>query len=583
MILMLRSSPVRILGFVGREERSELDRPFRKFFVKLRRYQDNKDRCHDDTANKSTDKARDDVEPTVNAPSNGRSSEASWAEEDKPSRHDFEHTEVGISSIDDQTEQDQRSDKIYVLPKAAIKAQVLSELGISFTERAHDFAVAEGLDESQLFDVMQMKHKLRYLKGLRKMTCECLLRTPIGDLDSPHSDSDAPSRTIAEGGGRTSSFTRRHAAANVFDERIMYKTCPRMSRAVFHGKLRTWMAAPLPDRSIHPDRVVGIPSPDSNPWGLRGLLGWSFPHHVDVATGENMRIAPTRFVLFQSFLDGLWLTLKTSDLMEHTPELPTAEEKLLGAVFALVTSIHESMERAEELPYHVFYYSVSQSFTRLFKVMNDLETHALTIETVYGVSGKSAACSQAEYIVTVKHVTIALLLAAAALLELENQTDVLEAEKLRRYEALAKISSNADSSADYAHVEEFCSKIFRTRRESHRRKCFQRSVDHLESLGWNEDAARTILLNECRRRRIAHHADTATRMLEASFLKALTHDSSRNIRWKAAALPTDLVALLITQVLERPVMDGQDALNMYMRYITDLVSCQSMILPKTIR
>jgi hypothetical protein len=100
-------------------------------------------------------------------------------------------------------------------------------------------------------------------------------------------------------------------------------------------------------------------------------------------------------------------------------------------------------------------------------------------------------------------------------------------------------------------------------------------------LGWNRAAARTILLNECRRRRITHHADSAARMLETSFLKALTPDPSRKIQWKAAALPTDLVALLITQILERPVLDGQDALNMYMRYVTDLVSLSSVTPDKT--
>jgi hypothetical protein len=61
-------------------------------------------------------------------------------------------------------------------------------------------------------------------------------------------------------------------------------------------------------------------------------------------------------------------------------------------------------------------------------------------------------------------------------------------------------------------------------------------------------------------------------MLEVAFLSALTPDPSKKIRWKAAALPSDLVALFITQVLERPILDGIDALNMYMRYVTDLVS-----------
>jgi hypothetical protein len=533
-----------------------------------------------------TDETQDNANSTVNDARGGRTSDAGWSDsedarqsEDKTSasESDSEHAESDRHSINDKNERDQRSDMIYVLPKAAIKAKVLSGLGISFTEQAHDFAVAGGLDESQLFDVMRMKHKLNDLEGLRKMTCEYLLRTPTGDHDKPRSESDAPNPTVAETDGRASFRTSRRAAANVFNENTMYKTCPELTRAAFHDKLRTWMAAPLPDTSVHPDHVVGIPSPDSNSWGLLILFGWSFPRHINVGTGENMYIYPEGLAMFQCFLDGLWLTLKTSNCAKRPSELQTAEEKLLGAVSALVGSIHESMERAEEFPYFAFSCSVSRNFTRLFGVLNNLETHVLTIQTVYEIPDGWAAYAQAEYIVTLKHVTTALLLAAKTLSELEDQTEVLEAEKVRRNEALAKISSTADSSADYVHVEECCSKIFRTQREAHRQKRFQRSIDQLENLGWNKDAARTILLNECRRRRIVHHAETAVRMLETSFLDKLTSDASRKIRWKAVALPTDLVALLLTQVLERPVLNDQDALNMYMRYITDLVSFLSII------
>ena len=574
---MTNSSPVSVLASYGREESSESRRPFRNFVAKVRLYQNEIERTHDGAGTGSTGNSHDDAKPPMNGPLEDRKSDAEWSDpegvrqsEDNSSRSESDSEYAGPrgASSNDQKRRRSRSDLIIFIPKAVTTAKALSFLGIAFTEQANDFAVAGGLDRSQLFDVMQMTRKLHNLEGLRKITCEYLLRTPTSDLESPHLESDAPKQTDAETGGRPSS-THSRATVNMFDENIMYKTCPGMARAVFHDKLKRWMAAPLPDTSAHPDRVVSIPSRDSNPWGLRYLLGWSPRQHMNVATGQIMDVDTSRFALFQNLLDGLWLALNTSRLSKPLSELKAAEEKLPSAILALVTTIHESMERAEELPYRVFYYSVSESFARLFGVMNVLEMHALTIETVHE-TGKSTS-SRAKYPVALRHMTIALLLAAKTLTELEDQTDVLEAEELRRKEALAKVSSTVDSSADYGHVEECFSKIFGVRMEARRRKRFQENVNHLESLGWNRHAARTILLHECRRRRITHHADLAARMLEDSFLKALTPDPSRKIRWKAAALPTDLVALLITQVLERPVLDGQDALNMYMRYITDLV------------
>jgi hypothetical protein len=463
---------------------------------------------------------------------------------------------------------------IHVLPKTATQARVLANLDISFTEQEHDFGVAQGLDRPQLFDVMQMTRKLYNLEGLRKITGDCLLRTPTNGHGSLPLESDATRTMNADAQVPPRSSESTATTATIFDEDVMDASCPRMTIDVFHSKLRTWMAAPLPDTSTYPDRVLGVPSPASNPWGLRQLLGWTHVSHINVETGEEMRIAPSRFALFERFLDGLWLTLSVSKLNECSGELQTAEEKLTGAVYTLITTIHRFLERAEELPYHAFYYSVTQSFTRLFVGMNQLETHALTIKTLYETVKSTS--SHAEYSATLRHTTIALLLATKALTELEGQTDTLEAENLRRNEAVEKLSTTVDSSADYSHVEECCSKIFRSRREAHRQKRFEKAIAHLETLGWNRDAARTILLNECRRRRINFHADTAARMLEASFLEALTPDPSRKIQWKAAALPTDLVALLIAQVLEKPVLDGQDALNMYMRYITDLVSLLSI-------
>lgn len=581
---MRLSSSVRILGSAGREERSALARPFRKFVKKLRLYQDGKQQPPIYMGTDVGDQIHEKVQSPAGGPSHGKSSNVGWLDpegaghsesETDGSDPEPEHAYNDRSSSRVRRRRMRGLDLIYLLPKVATRARALENLGIDFTERAQDFAVSEGLDHSQLFDIMQMTSKLYNLEGLRKMACDCLLRTPTSGLDSLHPESDTSNPANADIGGLPTSSQTTPTTTNMFDEDAMYEHCPRMARTIFHQELKAWMATPLPDMSARTDHTVGLPSPNANPWGLRHLLGWTLARHTNVETGEEVHIAPTRMSLFMAFLDGLWLALSTSKLTKHSGELQAAEEKLVGAVLVLVTTLHQYIERAEELPYHVFYYSVSQNFARLFGVMNDLETHALTIETAQTMGMPVAL--HTECLANLRHTTIALLLATKALTELEDQTDILEVEKLRRNEALAKISSKVDSSADYVHVEECCNKIFAVRRDQHRQKRFRKSLDHLESLGWYRAAARTILLNECRRRRITHHANAAARALEASFLKALTPDPSRNIRWKAAALPTDLVVLLVTQVLERPVLDGHDALNMYMRYVTDLVSLPSTV------
>ena len=591
--LMRRSSSVRTLGSVGQDKHSSnMLKLFRRYVRGLHRYQYRRQHPQADMANGATSTGHEQGHSSAQETSRARSSDIGHVDtmdddtehsgiENKGTETELKDADSDGNSSRDRNKISHRPGLIYVLPKAVTQARALVNLGIPFTEQKHDFAVASGLDGSQLFDIFHMTRRLRELHGLWKITRDCLLRTPTGGQDSLLLESDAHSSANAHISGPSCASPNNRATANIFDEDVMYESCPRMSRDTFHHKLKTWMDLSHLDTSTHTDHAVGLPPPEANPWRLEHLLGWRRPRHVNIATGQNVPIAPSWYELFESFLDGLWLALSMSKLSKSPGELQTAEEKLLGAVLTLVTTLHQFMERAEQLPVHAFYHDVAQCLARMFEAMNDLETHALTIETVHEM-GKSAT-SRAEYSVVLKHTTIALLLATKALEELKDQTDILEGEKLRRDEVLAKTSSAVDSSADYVHVEECCSKIFGVRRASHRRKRFQQGVERLEGLGWNKAAARTILLNECRRRRINYHADFAARMLDASFLKALTPDPSRKIHWKAAALPTDLVALLITQVLERPVLDGQDALNMYMRYITGLVSLWPITADKVIR
>lgn len=582
MIAMMRTVSKSLgLEVFGSKRTRKSSRPFQKFVKKLRQHQNKKHRSHDGIATETTGTNQEFVQSSVGESAGqtagGTSSVASSANpkapqhnEDEMSGSGREHLDFSEYWSDDQSERSQGFDPIHMLPKAFTQASTLASLGIPFTEQTHGFAIAGGLDKTQILNVFRMAQKLRDLEELRQITCECLLRTPASETEHNLPSSDVDSRSNFETTGQLDSYEIPGATVNTFDEDIMYETCQSMTRGIFRDKLKSWMAEPPLRASTRTEHLVELSSLDSEPWKPHSLLGWPNAYHIDVKTGEKTKMRPSNMDKFYLLLDGFWLITSTSNLMKHSGELLAAEEKLLGAVFTLVTAIHRSMGRSEELPHCALYNSILSSFARLFRIMNNLEMHALTIETVHEI-GQSAA-SSTECSATLRHVVTALLLATKSLTELENQTEVLEVERLRRDTYIAKSSSTANDRMDYNNVRECRDKIYGARKEAQRQKRFRRGVRHLETLGWDGKAARTILMNECRHERVTHHADLASRMLETRFKTALTANPSKRIQWKAAASPTDLAALLLTQILERPVLNGRDALNMYMRYITDLVS-----------
>lgn len=169
--LMTRSSSVRVVGSVGREERSSsLLRKFRVFVKKLRLYQDSEQQPQDGIAADVTNEDHEKAQSPVGEPSKGRSSDISrwdsevWdvghnENEKKGSETGPKYADHGGHSSRDRNQESQEFDPIYVLPKAATQARALADLGIPFTEQTDGFVVAAGLVESQLFDIMQVTRR----------------------------------------------------------------------------------------------------------------------------------------------------------------------------------------------------------------------------------------------------------------------------------------------------------------------------------------------------------------------------------------------------------------------------------------
>lgn len=458
---------------------------------------------------------------------------------------------------------------IKTLSEASTRAVVLAHFGIEFNKEGQEFILADWLNERQLFKVMRMTRKLDTLEALRKITCDGLSLTTVGLLeDDPatHAPQQLPADTIAQ----PTSDDIVLARACMFDEDVLFQACSNMKSEAFHSKLSSWQSESIAHASIE-TQYYDEPIPHPDTWTSCELLGCTDPEESDVETGKKQKLKFSAFELFLKLLNGLGLILTTSKLSRCSRELQLAQEKLLSAIFTLITTFHRSLELAAEVPPRAFLNSLARSFAQLFAHLRLLEMHELTMQMVLCDRNATAEGGCAEML---NHISTALILAARALAELEDRSKILQAEVTRRKSLTTNASLAERTQLDYNRVRECCEEVFKITEASDavRQKRFDEGVDRLEGLGWDKDAAFIVVRNECRWARATHHANLASRMIEASFKAALRADPTKQIQWKAAALPTDVVALLISRLLWRPVLNGQDALDMYNRYTTDLVS-----------
>jgi hypothetical protein len=587
----------------GDDKNGHLDKLFRGFVAKLRQHQQAKHQARQ----LSTIEEVAGISSGANSPASEIASGASNASESKGSKisrsGDSDSTtskddarslvsfqsshliypEDSVSQViasnrhirDTRSESSQAFDPIFSLPKSATQARVLACMGIPFEEEPEEFVVASGLDEMKLFAVMQLTQKFDTLDKLRGITYDSLGFPAEGIEQEPvraPATEAVPQSLPGEAGEPVT------AEAGLFSENKIYKACPRMSRDELRKKLMVWKCESISVATVNTDGAGFSPPLHTRPFC--NLLGYSHPKVIEAATGLKVMVDLQRSLVLDVILHGLRLLVNTSRLIENQRGTQAAEEKLLAAVFALIKALHQSLERAAEPLPEVFLGSFFQSCGRLFEILNVLDTHALTIEMLHHLGGSAASAASGQHKDVLKHLVTSFLLASTALTEIEGYGVILQAEAVRRPWSRDRSSSVKDYQLHHDRVKEACSMVYgldsvieaSDTADAQQQLRSDQSIDRLEELGWDREAASIVLRNECRWNRVTHHADCAAQILESSFEAALCADPAKKIQWKAAAFPKDLVALLLSRLLWRPVLDGQDALDMYNRYATDLVS-----------
>jgi hypothetical protein len=574
----------RIFEGADYDETEDLAKHFREFDDVIRRKQDKNDGSHNDgvtggndaTANAAGSPVDDSTSGTRTTDSRRSRSGANGEEErisESPSSHVYTSDGKNVANVG--------SDRIYSLPKSSTQAVVLAQMGLSFMEEAQEFVVTSGLNRLQLFNIMRLTRKLETLTIVRGIICDTLGMHQDSVRDEGNVTTPSLRSSKIETADNPASRKLVPETISVFDEDLIYEACPRMTSVVFHSELSKWKSESIapPAPAAKSDHVDGFSS-KSDTWAFCKLLGCRQVERMDSGTG-NWTLPEYReseSTSLEPLLYGLKLMGSTLKVITYPGDLKAIEEKGRAAIFAFVTALHQALESGIDTPARVSLNSAARSLARLFEVLNQLDGHALTIEMVYDVVRPATAVAQASLVS--KHLVNAALMATRALTELKGCSKVIEAEVVRRKSSKVNASSKTSSQMDYDRVRECASSVYGLHKvdenddtaKPQQKVRFDQMVGHLEELGWGNEAARIILQNECLWSRVAFHANAAAKLLEASFKDTLRADPSKDIRWKAAALPTDLVALLVSRLLWRPVFDGQDALDMYNQYTTDLVS-----------
>jgi hypothetical protein len=469
----------------------------------------------------------------------------------------------------------QSFDAVHSLPRASVQARMLTHLGIDFREEPNEFTLTEGLDRSRLSHILRASQKLETLVELREITSDNF--TAMEERwDETGQKVRALTQPLANEVVQPSSRELVPVGRNVFDESVIYGACASMTSEAFRVKLSSWKSEMIHHASIQKRYAGGFSAKSDTPAFCK-LLGCTELEDLDPNTGKSKSIDLVPFECFVKLQNGLRLMLVASKSKGGSDALQNAVDKLTASIFNSTTIFHETLRHAADLVPKAFLNSMLRSFAQLFDTLGRLEMYELTVEEVHELGSPTGVGNPAD---TMKHMATAVLLATTALMELEGHSRALEAEVVRRKVSLINESSEEFYRLDYDRVKECCSKILSDiiptgdgdKTEVHRQKRYHESIDHLVQLGWDRGAAMTIVRNECRWERATYHANLAGQKIEASFQAALRTDPAKRIQWKAAALPTDLVALLISRVLWRPVFDGQDALDMYNQYTSDLVS-----------
>lgn len=365
------------------------------------------------------------------------------------------------------------------------------------------------------------------------------------------------------------------SSVGVFDEYLLYESLPGLTTSTYNDVLSKWCSSP---EAL--DAAIFLrPEEKSNFKGNSELceaLGCQFDSEHDLRTGDEVQTSHLDGWLYADLLSGVrgLLNIYLPEAIDQDLEVESG--KLLTAIITLVITFDETLASARLESCFIAIRRLNQAFRRLFSIARELELYSVTCKTLGRDQGRTPRD-------TLKHVVLALTLTVKALTDLGELLPAVKSELARRKTSLAKTGMPNEQTYAYTAVKECCSSIVsiaarsddpsvRQKEKETLRERFDDGLERLEKMGRVHNAARSVLYNEYAWSRVQFHADCAWKQLLSDFKAALSANSSAQIQWKAAACPMDLMALVLPQVLWRPVLGDQDALDMYNQYVTDLVS-----------
>lgn len=471
------------------------------------------------------------------------------------------------------------SDSIIMsLPKSFAPSKVLQDLGLRFKESGSEVLLIDGVTSDQAQEIID--------KACAVIPAE--LRAITSDVLSAALTQDHLAIADKQTHGTVSNFEAAREPSNTadlppvgpFEEHLLYERCGSISVADFHHRLASWADGTNLNDSTAPNSRINGAELDA----LCEALGYEQEHETDIRTGSDVDIVPMDGWLYGELLNGLRCILRFYIPDAKDDSLGEEQAKLLTAILALMKSLDSALVSGQGKVYIFVLRRLVGSVTRLINIVKDFDLYAVTSAKVLS-SGRRPAEEHRDQL---KCIATALLLTSRIISELPSLAQLVEADLKHREKSLVTNDSEQKKLYDYRHVNECCDpmilsssaaegllKVMHTpdsAQLSVLQTLLDKGVERLEEMGREPGLARFLLINEYQWTRIQQHANAAFESLRSGFKSVLTFNESAKIHYKAAALPTDVMALLLPKILWRPIIGDQDALDMYNQYVTDLVS-----------
>ncbi|KAF7198216.1 hypothetical protein HII31_00572 [Pseudocercospora fuligena] len=454
---------------------------------------------------------------------------------------------------------------IFEVPKPFIDRAVLDALRLKYEEREGNYVVQKPVSMEQWKTVIAKSVNLT-LEGIRMATQSSLLQ---------HNNFDqkllAASPSIEMNLYRPSKDAKKLSPD--VDDIELYSQYQGISDDTFNQRVAALFDTPP---NVDKSSTLAIGPTKAQPALRRmqvsqlcSILGYTALTQRDDTTAEDVELTPLDGSLYANLLNGLRSLLRFLASEESDDNKDEDWSKLLVSIVENLEVIDQTLQPEASAATIVILRKMCSGLHHLFRSLRDLELYSVTHQSLGSTdAGDLSECRRA-----MRHTVLALLRTAQASRGIARVVPVIESWEPHSARALSRgivkqFFRTACSKSQWIGLQS--SDLYVTGDTF--QKQFSNYARRLSELGWSKEAAEFLLENGCSWKQAALHAKQAQSLLEKAFRGALASHPDRSIRWKAAAFPSDTIILLLPDILLRPVLDGQGALDMYYRYVTDLYS-----------